>query len=164
MDSILGLLNLHNSGRLFWRLLLDRRVPFLLKVYAWSGLVYFFSPLDVVPHDFTGIGLVDDIIVALVILQAFIEMAPPKVMEEHCEALGIDPEKVMVPVPNMIMDALEMFNAVSGQRVGFPGGQQGQPGWGPPPGQYPPEGHPYYGAPQQPPPPYTRYSAYREDK
>ena len=162
MDSVLGLLNLHNTGRLFWRLLLDRRVSFLLKCYAWSGLVYFFSPLDVIPHDFTGVGLVDDIIVALVILQAFIEMAPPGVVDEHCEALGIDPDKVMIPVPTMIMDALEMFNAVSGRGIGFGGGQD-RPGWGPPPPQYPPEDHPYYQG-QQPPPPYTRYSAYREDK
>lgn len=162
MDSLLGLLNLHNTGRLFWRLMIDRRVPVSLKFYATSGMVYFFSPLDVIPHDFTGVGLVDDIIVALVISQAFIEMAPPQVVDEHCEALGIDPEKALIPVPTMIQDAMEMFTAATGQRVGF-AGQPEQQGWGPPPEYYPPEGHPYYQG-QPPPPPYMRYSAYREEK
>ena len=106
----------------------------------------------------------DDIIVALVICQAFIEMSPPKIVDEHCEALGIDPDRVLIPVPAMISDAMEMFAATTGQRVGFGGRQPAYQGWGPPPEYYyPPEGHPHHQG-RPPEPPYTRYSAYREDK
>lgn len=149
MDSILGLLNIHKSGQLFWRLMLDTRVSWLLKIYAWCGFIYFFSPLDVVPHDFTGIGLVDDIIVALVIMQALIEMAPPKVLDEHCEKLDIDIDKVFVPVPVLVRDAMEMFYST--------GGGRGR-GWM--------ARGPEQETEQAPaePPPYARYSAYREDQ
>lgn len=155
MDSVLGLLNLHNTGRLFWHLALDRRVPILLKCYAASGLVYFFSPLDVVPHDFTGVGLVDDIIVALVIMQAFIEMAPPKVVDEHCEALGIDPDKILMPIPIIIKDAMEMFFASREQAI--------RHSWGIKPGEAAPPHGVAYPDPEAEPPPYSRYSAFRED-
>jgi uncharacterized membrane protein YkvA (DUF1232 family) len=150
MDSILGLLTLHKTGRLFWRLMLDRRVSWTLKVYAGCGLVYFFSPLDVVPHDFTGLGLLDDIIVALVIMQALIEMAPPQVVDEHCERLGIDPQKVLLPVPTIISDAMDLFYE-SRRR-----GRDWEREAGRPPASEP-------AGPAQPPP-YTRYSAYREDE
>jgi uncharacterized membrane protein YkvA (DUF1232 family) len=155
MDSVLGLLNLHNTGKLFWRLVLDRRVSILLKCYAASGLVYFFSPLDVVPHDFTGVGLVDDMIVALVIMQAFIEMAPPKVVDEHCEALGIDPDKILMPVPIIIKDAMEMFFAGREQAI------RRDWGTGPRDAATPPTTA--YQTPEAEPPPYSRYSAFRED-
>jgi uncharacterized membrane protein YkvA (DUF1232 family) len=150
MDSILGLLTLHKTGQLFWRLVLDRRVPFTLKIYASCGLVYFFSPLDVVPHDFTGMGLLDDIIVALVIMQAMIEMAPPQVVDEHCERLGIDPKKAFLPVPVIIADAMDLFYERKRRR-----GREweGPPSAGEQPAAGPPE-----------PPPYARYSAFREDE
>jgi len=155
MDSVLGLLNLHKTGRLFWRLVRDRRVSILLKCYAASGLVYFFSPLDVVPHDFTGVGLVDDMIIALVIMQAFIEMAPPKVVDEHCEALGIDPDKVLMPVPIIIKDAMDMFFASREQSI--------RRGWGTGPGETATPPTTPYAAQEAEPPPYSRYSAFRED-
>ena len=157
MDSIIGLLNMHKTGQLFWRLALDRRVPWMLKLYAVSGLIYFFSPLDVVPHDFTGFGFVDDIIVALVIMQAMIEMSPSRVVDEHCERLGIDPQKVFMPVPVIIADAMEMFYSTKGRRTGARSGHAWDDGTGrraesEPASHYAKE-----------PPPYTRYSAFRED-
>lgn len=165
VNSIAGLFNLHHTGRLFLALYGDRRVSLLLKIYATSGLVYFFSPMDNVPHKFTGIDLLDDAIVALVIMQTFIEMAPPSVVDEQCERLGIDPEQVFFNVPQVVSLALEAFLRHSG------GGQGGmRPGlgwWIPPMGGYqgapegfqapPPPGPP----PPGPPPPYTRYSAYK---
>jgi len=150
MDSILGLLTLHKTGKLFWRLMLDSRVSWTLKIYACCGLVYFFSPLDVVPHDFTGLGLLDDIIVALVIMQALAEMAPHQVVDEHCERLGIDPRKAFLPVPVIIADAMDLFFQSKRRR----GREWEQP---PPAGEQPAAGPPQ-------PPPYTRYSAYRKDE
>ncbi|GEM_PF-2349725 len=156
MDSVLALLNLHKTGRLFWRLALDRRVPWSLKIYAVAGLVYFFSPLDVVPHDFTGIGLVDDIIVALVIMQALIEMAPEDVVDEHCERLSIDPRHVFTPVPVIIRDAMDLFFTGRGMRPG-------QMRHDEPDHDYPPRRGRQARAEREEPPPFSRYSAYRED-
>ncbi len=162
VNSIASLFNLHHTGRLFWALYGDRRVPLLLKIYAASGLIYFFSPLDSVPHKFTGVDLVDDAIVGLVILQTFIEMAPPKVVDEHCERLGIDADRVFYNVPQVVTLALEVFMRQRGAAGQVPPGL----GWwaapagayqtvpGAPPGSEPPPG---------PPPPYTRYSAYKGD-
>ena len=157
MDSIIGLLNMHKTGKLFCRLAIDRRVPWLLKLYAVSGLIYFFSPLDVVPHDFTGFGLVDDIIVALVIMQAMIEMSPPAVVDEHCERLGIDPDKVFMPVPLIVADAMEMFYSAKGRRTGVRPDHAWDDGSGRRAAPEPAE------PVSQEPPPYTRYSAFRED-
>lgn len=151
MDSILGLLTLHKTGQLFWRLTLDRRIPWTLKLYALCGLVYFFSPLDVVPHDFTGLGLLDDLIVALVIMQAMIEMSPPAVVDEHCERLGIDPQKAFLPVPVIIADAMDLFYDARRRR-----GREWERSAEAPASEQP-------AGPAQPPP-YTRYSAFREDE
>ena len=161
VNSIVGLFNLHQTGRLFWALYWDRRVSLLLKIYAASGLVYFFSPLDNVPHKFTGIDLLDDAIVGLVIMQTFIETAPASVVDEHCERLGIDPERVFFNVPQVVSLALDVFLRQGGSGGRF---RPGLGWWAPPTGAYEAaQGAypPHEPAPPGPPPPYTRYSAYK---
>ena len=110
LDSIASLLKLHHSTRLFLALYVDRRVSPLLKIAAAGGMIYKFSPLDVEPDAITGIGLMDDIIVSLIIIQAFIEMAPDHVIDEKCERLGIDRDKAFVNVPQTIEDARELYS------------------------------------------------------
>jgi uncharacterized membrane protein YkvA (DUF1232 family) len=158
LDSLLAVLQAHNTGRLGMRLLIDRRVPWTLKLYLSAGLVYFFSPLDVIPHDFTGLGLLDDIIIGMLLLQTFIELSPEAVVKEHCEKLSIDYDKVLLPAPVIVKDAMELFGFDTvghflGTKVTGTSQQQ--------------ETHTEYihpHAPQEPPPPYSRYSAYRGEK
>ena len=109
LDSLYGLLKLHHSARLFFALYIDRRVSPFLKLAAVSGMIYKFSPLDVEPDGITGVGLLDDIIVSLIIVQAFIEMSPDYVIDETCERLGIDRSRVFVDVPQTIDDARELY-------------------------------------------------------
>ena len=52
----------------------------LMKIYALSGLTYFYSPLDILPDIFTGVGLVDDTILALLIIQAFLARLDKKLL------------------------------------------------------------------------------------
>jgi uncharacterized membrane protein YkvA (DUF1232 family) len=160
MDSVLGLLNIHKTGRLFWRLMRDSRVSFLMKIYACAGLIYFFSPLDVIPHDFTGIGIIDDIIVGLVIMQAFIEMAPPQALAEHCERLEIDLDKVLLPAPVIVADAMDMF---LGRREGRR--DQVGAGWRAAREDRRPtaDEESVPGREARQPPQYSKYSAFRED-
>lgn len=109
LNGLLGLLNLHHTARLFFVLLLDRRVPLWYKASACCGLVYIFSPLDVVPDFITGIGLLDDIILALLIMQAFLELAPQGIVDEHCARLNIDPQRLFIDVPRTVQDAVALY-------------------------------------------------------
>lgn len=109
LDSLYGLLKLHHSMRLFLALFADRRVSAFVKIAAVSGVIYKFSPLDVEPDGITGVSLLDDIIVSLIIVQAFIELAPDHVISEKCEKLGIDRARVFVDVPQTIDDARELY-------------------------------------------------------
>jgi uncharacterized membrane protein YkvA (DUF1232 family) len=131
----------------FFSLSIDRRVPWLLKLSAASGLIYIFSPLDVMP-DISGIGLLDDIVVSLLIMQAFIEASPREIVEEHLTRLNIDPKQVFVNVPRTVNDALELYRWAAER--GYSRGQEA-------PRHHGPEG------PGEPPP-YSRYSAFNDDR
>lgn len=157
LDGLFALLNMHRTARLFLSLMLDRRVPWTYKLYAWSGLIYIFSPLDVIPDFFTGIGLLDDVIIALIIIQAFLEIAPPRVVEEHCQRLGIEPRQVFIDVPETVRQAVELYEWAVGPRY------RGQPfvSSAPAPGPMP---HQPGGAPAEASAAHSRYSAYSEDK
>jgi uncharacterized membrane protein YkvA (DUF1232 family) len=157
MNGLLGLLNLHHTARLFFALLLDRRVPLWYKTSACCGLVYIFSPLDVVPDFITGIGLLDDIIVALLIMQAFLELAPQAVVEEHCAKLNIDPRRLFVDVPRTVQDAVELYEI--SRRLGRQPREDAPVAGAPPAGPYTAGQTPSGEAGSTPP--YSRYSAYR---
>jgi uncharacterized membrane protein YkvA (DUF1232 family) len=133
IGGLLGVLNLHHITRLFLSLFADRRVSLWLKVSAVSGLIYVFSPLDVLPDFLTGIGLLDDLIVSLLIMQAFVELAPAEVVDEHCRRLRLDPERIFVSVPRTVLQALELFDIVRGRSAEPPqaapaGREEAQPG------------------------------------
>lgn len=152
LSGLLGMLHLHHTPRLFLALMRDRRVPWHLKLCAVSGLIYIFSPLDVTPDIITGNKLLDDVIVSLLIMQAFLELAPRGVVEEHCARLNIDPAKVFVNVPRTVLDAIELYELAKPWLRREHGAATA------------PEAVPGAVQPDDaPPPPYTRYSAYRTE-
>jgi len=108
LAGLASLLNLPAVARVFWALYRDRRVPLWLKVCAAAGVVYIFSPLDVLPDALTGIGLLDDVLVSLLMMQGFIDLAPREVMLEHCERLRIDPARLHVNVGKALGQALNL--------------------------------------------------------
>lgn len=78
------LIHAPNFIRLFLRLMTDRRVSFLPKTIMAAGLLYFVSPLDLIPaFPFIGLGLLDDIIVLYVTAKLFVRLCPRNVVEEH---------------------------------------------------------------------------------
>jgi uncharacterized membrane protein YkvA (DUF1232 family) len=84
-----GLLGgLFKQARLGWRLFRDSRVPGWVKLIPWAGLLYLLSPIDLIP-DFAlpGLGEVDDIVVLLIALKAFVDLSPPGIVREHLEDL-----------------------------------------------------------------------------
>lgn len=82
------LAHLPHMIKLYWRLLLDRRVSWLPKIILVGGILYCITPLDIIP-DFplVGFGQMDDLAVLLVTARMFIAMAPRRVVEEHVELI-----------------------------------------------------------------------------
>jgi len=76
------------QSRLAWRLLRDSRVPGWVKVIPIGGLLYLLSPIDLVPgFILPGIGQVDDLVLLLLALKAFVDLSPPGIVREHLEQL-----------------------------------------------------------------------------
>lgn len=70
--------------RLLWSLFWDPRVPSWLKILALLlPLIYILLPTDISPDAVPLLGYIDDVIVALLALKLFLEMAPRRVKEEH---------------------------------------------------------------------------------
>ena len=75
------------QARLVWRLLKDSRVPGLVKLIPVAGLIYLLSPIDLVPDYLPVLGEVDDVMIILLALKAFVDLSPPGVVREHLEDL-----------------------------------------------------------------------------
>ena len=70
--------------KLYWRLFCDGRVPFYLKSLLVAALVYFISPIDLIPELLNPLlGLTDDVAVLLLAFKYFMHKAPREVVEEH---------------------------------------------------------------------------------
>ncbi len=70
--------------RLFYQLLLDRRVKFHLKLVLVAAIVYALSPVDILP-DFLipGIGYLDDLVIVYFAMKYFINRIPSAIIDEH---------------------------------------------------------------------------------
>jgi len=87
--GLLLLQNVTGTLRLALRLLLDRRVPFSLKLLLPAAIVYFISPIDFVPDFFPALGRLDDILVLLLSLFLFLALSPSSVVREYLNKMGI---------------------------------------------------------------------------
>jgi len=72
--------------KLILRLMGDRRVNILLKLLPVASLVYLFSPIDLIV--LPVVGALDDAAVLWVGMYLFVELCPPKVVQEHVDALS----------------------------------------------------------------------------
>jgi uncharacterized membrane protein YkvA (DUF1232 family) len=76
------------QARLIWRLLKDERVSEWVKLVPLAGLIYFLSPIDLIPDlMLPGLGELDDVAVILLSLKAFVNLCPPAIVGEHMEDL-----------------------------------------------------------------------------
>lgn len=79
---------LFRQARLGWRLLRDGRVPGWVKMIPFAALIYFLSPIDLIPDWLLpGLGEVDDVVVILLALKVFVDLSPPGVVREHLQDL-----------------------------------------------------------------------------
>lgn len=70
---------------LLGRLMLDRRVAAGDRALVAGALLYFLSPLDVIPDVFFPIGAVDDVVAAVIVLNTLLNRTDPAIIREHWE-------------------------------------------------------------------------------
>ena len=76
------------QGRLAWRLLRDGRVPGWVKMVPFAALIYFLSPLDLIPDmALPGLGEIDDLVILLLALKMFVDLSPASIVREHLDDL-----------------------------------------------------------------------------
>ena len=76
------------QGRLAWRLLRDGRVPGWVKMVPFAALLYFLSPIDLIPDmALPGLGEIDDLVILLLALKMFVDLSPTSIVREHLDDL-----------------------------------------------------------------------------
>lgn len=83
---------LWEQARLALYLIMDRDVPMYLKLLPLFAIVYFISPIDLLPGAVAPVlGGVDDLTILLVGAKVFIEMAPQDVVARYVRRMrGLD--------------------------------------------------------------------------
>ena len=98
--------------RLIWRLIFDKRVPIVLRALVPLAIVYFLSPVDLLPdwRPF-GIGRFDDLIILGLAVLLLTRLAPQHVIDEHLGKPRVsdrpedkDPDKVVDGSSHLIDD------------------------------------------------------------
>ena len=98
--------------RLIWRLTFDKRGPIVLRALVPLAVVYFISPVDLLPdwRPF-GIGRFDDLIILGLAVLLLTRLAPQHVIDEHLGKPRVsdrpedkDPEKVVDGSSRLIDD------------------------------------------------------------
>jgi uncharacterized membrane protein YkvA (DUF1232 family) len=74
---------LPNLIRLFKDLARDSRVPRGSKWLLLAGVIWFASPIDLIPEFIPVLGPLDDVVVAALILRHLVRSAGPDVVAEH---------------------------------------------------------------------------------
>jgi uncharacterized membrane protein YkvA (DUF1232 family) len=82
------LMFLPNMARLLGRLLTDVRVPTAEKALFVAAIIYFVSPIDLIPDVFPFIGQVDDIYVIALTLLRLVNRTDERIVREHWSGGG----------------------------------------------------------------------------
>lgn len=76
-------IKLPTYARVVWGIMRDPRTPVGLKGMLAAALAYVVLPVDLVPDAVPILGQADDLTVLLLVLDLFIQNAPPEVRAEH---------------------------------------------------------------------------------
>jgi len=87
MDTIRILAHLPDFLKLYVRLFADKRVGLLPKAVVVLGIAYLVLPLDALFDYALPFGIVDDSLVMIGALWAFIKLCPRRVVQEHVEII-----------------------------------------------------------------------------
>lgn len=70
-------------ARLVWRLIRDPRVPARSKATLLVLAGYIASPIDIIPDFITGLGQLDDLVIAAVALDQILNRVPDEIVRQH---------------------------------------------------------------------------------
>jgi uncharacterized membrane protein YkvA (DUF1232 family) len=70
-------------ARVVWGIVRDPRTPIGLKGMLVAALAYVVFPVDLIPDAIPILGQADDLTILLLVLDVFIQNAPPEVRAEH---------------------------------------------------------------------------------
>lgn len=76
-------IRLPTYARMVWGIARDPRTPIGLKGLLAASLAYLAMPVDLIPDAIPILGQADDLTVLLLVLDLFIQNAPPEVRAEH---------------------------------------------------------------------------------
>lgn len=79
------LFRLINSISLIWKLMTDKRVPFIIRMAIPLALIYVVSPIDFLPDLIPFAGRIDDLVALAIGLMVLLKLAPKKVVNEYKE-------------------------------------------------------------------------------
>lgn len=77
-------------ARIMVGLLGDPRVPASRKALLAAAAAYAVAPVDLIPDRFPLLGVVDDLVVAALAVDAFLAGVPDIALEEQLEAVGLE--------------------------------------------------------------------------
>ena len=107
-------------AKLILRLMMDKRVNFLLKLLPVGSVVYMFNPFDIP-------GPLDDVAIVSLGLYLFVELCPPAVVREHMRNLRsvVDSSAFQPKVDDEVVDA-EFRETPAGEPPSNPPPTEGQ--------------------------------------
>ena len=70
---------------LLTRLMLDKRVAVRDRAIVAGAVLYFMTPVDIIPDIFFPVGMVDDVMVAVIALNNIVLRTDQKILREHWE-------------------------------------------------------------------------------
>ena len=76
-------IKLPTYARMVWGIMRDPRTPIGLKAILGAALAYVVLPVDLIPDVIPVLGQADDLTVLLLVLDLFVQNAPPEVRAEH---------------------------------------------------------------------------------
>ena len=82
--------DLLHGVRMFFRILRDRRTPFLPRVVLVMALLYWLLPFDLLGDGMPVVGMLDDLLIAVLAAKLFIYLCPDAVVAAHAAALRAD--------------------------------------------------------------------------
>ncbi len=77
-------------GRLLFELVRDARVPWSSKALLGLAVAYIAAPVDIIPDSVPLVGGMDDLVVAVIAIDLFLDSVPRALVMEKMYSLGID--------------------------------------------------------------------------
>jgi uncharacterized membrane protein YkvA (DUF1232 family) len=85
--------------RTFFLILLDRRTPYVARVFLALALVYWLVPFDLIADKSVVPGFIDDLAVAVVAAKGFVYLCPTSLVAAHAHAVEERARRRLLPKP-----------------------------------------------------------------